>query len=144
MTPLLIILAVGFAIMATLALCKVFAWSDFSAKQDQEIDYLRKALDAVSSNPAPPRTVPALMMPALTEDEMAHAFARVNEHNALWQAIHQRIAENIARAVDRAADKKTAEHPGTMAHANGGMSWLLDLRDELLREAEEAQRLNLR
>lgn len=91
---------------------------------------------------APRRTVPVLMMPAMDPDEMRQAFARADQNNKLWQAIHQRLAENIARAVDRAADKKTAEHPGTMAHANGGMSWLLDFRDELLREAAAAQRFS--
>lgn len=87
------------------------------------------------------RSVPVMMMPAMDEDEMVRAFARADANNKLWQAIHQRLAENIARAVDRACDKRTAENPGTMAHANGGMSWLLDFRDELLREAAKAQRL---
>lgn len=87
------------------------------------------------------RTVPVQMPAPMPAEELQRAFSQVREETPLWRAVHHLLAEDIVAAMNTTCDKRAANRPGDMAHAAGGLSWLLDFRDRLYQEQHKAQRV---
>jgi hypothetical protein len=86
------------------------------------------------------RSVPVPLPDPVPAELRQKILTTFRDDDPRWRVFMTIVAEHIAQAIEKAASPKAAKDHGTCAHTSGALMSLLDLRDELIRERNQAMR----
>jgi hypothetical protein len=74
----------------------------------------------------------------MTEQELKDAFSTIDEGAPIYRALMQIVCENIDAVTAQVCNAENCLSHGAIAHSAGGLSWLMELKNEIEEMYKEA------